>query len=327
MKLAEKERVIVCLLALLLSITYAKPCDLRSKSDLNQIDSDLIMHIVNGQRTAYQDGPNCFNAVLFGKGYVSELTFVDGPEFVFYINRFCSPSTQPEGPGDIITLKYPDDTYDHAALAIKGGLIFEKLSNQGRNLSVPHQRVEDVITLAHIRKSRESSSVYKIKTKDESEIFNDHAMNKAIGLQIQVYKCRDSRSIKDDLIRLSLIPGVQEILNINRKAEALVFSEKLEVNWQESLASDISIAAETAMKSSTSDDDSLFLLAKIKSLEGQLLHLTEMGFSPGNSNSSKFHVAFRKLQKAREVLETKQKQNKSGLAKIVLRALSQAPAR
>lgn len=77
------------------------------------------MGIVNGQRVAHHDGPNCYNAALYGIGYVSELTFVDNSEFTFYIKKFCNPVTQPESVGDILTVMYPDGSYEHTIVFFK----------------------------------------------------------------------------------------------------------------------------------------------------------------------------------------------------------------
>lgn len=72
------------------------------------------------------------------------------------------------------------------------------------------------------------------------------------------------------------------------------------------MATDIHLAVEAIVKSSSSGDEELFLLTKIISLEGQLHHLTGMGVSPDQSNSTKFNEVFKKLKKARETLEAKQ---------------------
>ncbi len=315
----------VYLLALILNIAYATDCDLKNEPHLNTIsnDSTSIMRIVNGQRVAYQDGPNCYNAALFGKGYVSELTFVDNTEFTFYIKKFCSPNSQTEEPGDIITVKYQDGSYEHAALVVQKGLIFEKDSTWGKNpprSSFQIKSQESPEDKARVIAERADSSLYKIKNINQSSYFGNPKY-KDQGAQFQAYKCRETKNINADLVNLSLILGVKEILNINKKIENLVFSEKPEESWQEMLAADLSVAADAATKSPASDDDGLFLFIKIVSLEGQLHHLTGAGIAPDQSSSVKFNEAFRKLKKTREILEEKQRQNKSELAKAVIQAL------
>lgn len=314
------------LLSFFISLTFAAPCTLQSEPSLNRIsdNSASIMSIINGQRVAYNDGPNCYNAALFGKGYISELTYVDPTEFSFYINKFCSETSSSEEPGDIMTLKYPDDTYEHAALAVDGNLIFEKDSTWGKISPTDYPPNYDPKEKARETKERADSSLYKIKTRAESSFFGKHSnffeVNKeeADKVQFQNYRCRDARDVKVDLTSLSLIPGVQEILNINKKIEALAFSDKVLGKWQEKLEKDIELVAAAAAKSTATGDEGLYLLTKLISLEGQMSHFTGQTKSPYESNSSKYNEAYKKLATAREALEEKQQeQNKSPLAKKV----------
>lgn len=281
------------------------------------------MQIVNGNRVAYHDGPNCYNATLFGKGYVSELTFVDNSEFTFYINRFCKESSGPTSPGDIVTVKHLDDSYEHAALILENGIIFEKDSTWGKHPPPGDSKLkshESQEEIDRVTKERADSSLYKIKKMNQSSYFGD-PVYKTHGRKFQSYKCRDSKEVKSELESLSLIPGVQEVLNLNKKIENLIFTDKLEKNWQEKLAPGLTVVVETAIKNVTSDDEGLYLLTKLQSLESQFWHLTGIAESPDGSSSAEFNEAYRKLKKIRELFEAKQKQNKSNLAKLVLKAL------
>ncbi len=182
------------------------------------------------------------------------------------------------------------------------------------------QSIESPADKIRVARERADSSLYKIKPKNQSSYFGNYR-KQVLGSQFQVYKCRESKNVRNDLVSLSLIPGIQEITNVNRKIEELVFSEEQKHNWREDLVSDINLAVEAIVKSSSSGDAELFLLTKIVSLEGQLHHLTGVEMSPDQSNSAKFNEAFKKLKKAREILEAKQRQNKSDLSKKILRML------
>ena len=109
----------------------------------------LFIQVANGQSWTIQTlsqfqsrftGPNCFNASLVGKGYMDQLRYVDGMEFLFYVENFCQIENKtPMAAGNIIVSFGIDQNFMdgeqselvvlHSMIGLGNDQIFEKRIN------------------------------------------------------------------------------------------------------------------------------------------------------------------------------------------------------
>ncbi|RYZ80730.1 MAG: hypothetical protein EOP06_24805 [Proteobacteria bacterium] len=290
--------------------------NLSSFSSVSQVLESNQLNRFAANPVAFADGPNCFNAALFGKGYVGELTHTSSIEFAFFLEKFCQEVNRPATSGDIVTVKR-NDTYAHAALALSNGSIFEKLSSWGSNSQVipPESDGRTDQVKANEEQERKASSQYNVRPIKSSKYFNEEQYA-GPGTRVSIFSCKDSRAIKKNLASLNAKTEVSSILKLNKKLETLIFDQTLDPKWRDSLAQEITTIAAQIKSSKLTGDNRLFLFAKAKSLFAQLFDLNSMSW---NQSTPSYFRATTKLSSAIESLETQVRSDKGEVTRRILR--------
>lgn len=303
--------IVFVLLALLLQLSYAADYCQEDASTIDSIRRNfkkvslaVECHQTNkfqAMPTAYHDGPNCFNAALVGKGYLSELTYTEDVEISFFLDKFCHEVAPPERSGDILIVARKEGLA-HAAVALSDGNIFEKLSTWGKSPALIPEQSDGRSPEAKAQETRERSeaSQYLVKQKSSSPYFNSPEA------KIKIYRCKDADEVSVKLKSLNQTREIQALQKINKKIEDIVFKEKLSPTYQEDLAPSIAKFADMVSKTKLNGENAQFLQVKTASLLGQLFHLNPSGLA---SESKKYSDAKEKLQAAKKVLDQKIKNN------------------
>lgn len=246
----------------------------------NQVSTDLQKEIMilGARQITYQDGPNCFNAALVGKGYLDEIAYTSSAEFAFFIHRFCQPKTGSEKPGDLLTLQ-DDGTYMHGALALGNGQIFEKRGLWGRNM--PAEKPSDGINMppsANILKQEEQErfddSRYVTHGRKDSYYLNPQTRS-ALGdppPQEQDYSCLPKKMVQASLNELYTLPVSASIRSLNKEMEPLFLKKETPQISADQIAR-IEKIAELLQGTSPEGEKSLFALTSAWSLQGSLSNL------------------------------------------------------
>lgn len=131
---------------------------------------------LNGQGS-FNDGPNCYNAVLTGKGYSDFLLYSDPVEFQYYLINYCQKNEGSPKPSDILVAqKY---FTKHAGIHLRDGFVYEMRNTEGSNY----------------RRSRFSDTTYRMNELSSSSQFNMCASDGAC--KIVAYSCMDSQSVRN----------------------------------------------------------------------------------------------------------------------------------
>lgn len=284
--------MLLLLFFLLQSLSFANPkCGNSAPNEFIQLSvvMESVSLVLDTTKVSYQDGPNCFNAALYAKGYISERTKTDESEFNFFLEKFCQKKTSAPEKGDVLALQSENQFY-HGALSLGKGKIFEKLSTWGRNPPkiLPIKNAKKVI------EERKVSSQYLIKKMSDSKYFNDVEKTKG---DLIIYSCPDQKQVIADLEILNLIPGIKKIQDLNKKLEEVIFQKKPPRDWQEKAALLILKTLSEIRVDEVSNKDAKYLAVKLKSLESQIWDF-EM-----YTNSDVFDPAKSKIKNLLDVVE------------------------
>lgn len=155
-----------------------------------------------------QDGPNCFNTVLRGKGLEDRAFYTSEAELQFFLNSFCTEQAVPvteRQPGDIITFQTDasgSSGITHAALALENKMILEKNSLYGSNTTPFDLDPAPGLYLQHPLQN----SIY----------FNGLFAKLYQKNLVRVFRCDDSQKIKKSYEVLTQSPDIQTLLEFKK---------------------------------------------------------------------------------------------------------------
>lgn len=172
------------------------------------------IELLNGQRS-FNDGPNCYNAVLTAKGFSDFLLYSDPIEFHYYLANYCHKNLKEPVEGDIlIAQKY---FIKHAGINLRAGFIYEKRNIEGSDS----------------RKSRFSDTTYRINDLKYSSQFNQCTSDPVCA--IEAYSCQSTELVRNQ--NRSCVLGSEKIglVQIQRRMQRFTMDPNQNLSTMESL--------------------------------------------------------------------------------------------
>lgn len=301
-------------------------------ADFKSENANAIFRIAHQKSSSHEpisfrDGPNCFNAVLVGTGFVKEVTYTDPAELSFYLNKFCKRNDGAEKPGNILLITI-DNYIEHAALSLPSGKIFEKNSSWGKypDRNVGQQSFGNPAYMDEHLQSRDLSSRYTVKKKEESRYFNRllNPLFRGPGIperKTLSYECPSLDELSLELNRLNHQDQVVAIREINQDIEKVLFSDEKLPTFSARINLKIKSVIEKIKASKLSSEEELFITTKLISLRVQLGFL--LGSLVAIPNADDVYKMSTDLQSLIDTLIKNQEKKPNKLSTEVLKTIAE----
>lgn len=281
---------------------FSQTCNNGDQATALTIDTKRLLNITECRLTnrktvnpvALYDGPNCFNAVFAGKGFLDALTHTSQDEAFYYLKRFCHLVKGPAVSGDILSVEI-ENSLEHLALKLSGENIFEKTSTWGRYdmLSSAQDGRAETQKIKELHQ-RIVASQYSIKHQVQSPYFNEIA-KKNSARSYKVYRCDNEKSVRSKLSTAAATPSVRVIESLNVSLESVIFGSSKHSDWREQVTPSLRKIGDLFASSEGNSENDLFAYLKLVSLADQIFHLNRW---TEKSNPPEFDSALAKLQQA-----------------------------
>tara|TARA_B110001454_G_scaffold106457_1_gene100171 strand:- start:5532 stop:6425 length:894 start_codon:yes stop_codon:yes gene_type:complete len=166
--------------------------------------------------TQYQspyDGPNCFNASLVAKGYMNTIQYVDGMEFLFYLDKFCQQQKQNLLSRGNVLVYFGKESYFedepsnglqilHSSISLGEAQIFEKTSIDG----VHSQKLDQA----------DRPGRYEVKKINDSPFSGDSGQNNGVKIRLS-YACISSHIVRTQIEKLNSKSAINRLILFRSK--------------------------------------------------------------------------------------------------------------